>query len=747
MAEELPILIAAVANEQALALEEAARVGRHVWVELKWPPAEAGPHLLEVYTPAKREPLRLLAEPLGTSGEKGFALRIYPWEDAQVETAADVDLSADQLVGSSLAGGRFDILSLIGEGSIGAVYRARHTGLGITVAVKVLHEAFQRDVEFCRRFYDEALALSRLDHTNLVHIYDYGQEPDGMLYIAMAFVDGMTLRAMMTKEKRALEMKRVVSVMLQVSAGLGHAHARGLLHRDVKPDNVMIVSKENDDGFIVENVKVLDFGFAVPPSVTADVAQRLAGTPVYMSPEQCLGQELDARSDVYACGVMLYELMTGTVPFMARSAQGIREMQVKAPPPLIAAKRADVDPRMDRLVQKALSKRREDRHPSMQELRAELKLLLAPASAAQGTFPNNPRTTGAFERRSVPSLPSIPMPGRAGSIPSPPPSSPISSSRPSSPSRPPALDRTRVEAVADALASDPAAWLGTLTKEREPAAFTARFNELDAAVRALALRSDVRTLKMVAAVVSALEGRLDKLAAGNEATHVAIAAVARTFDDPEVLGPIARRLLEVEDGRPIAADLIRAANVAGAYALYGARAKMSVDPPARIAFVTTMKSLGESALPVVRAALERIFDSAFSGQHRVAVDLAEDLLLSIPASPDEMAGHLVVKYAASPIPNLCRAAARALPRVWVARARPTLLDLIGHSDDGVRIAAIVGLKEIDGIDEDAVTRIAALFDDESPPVSQLRAAAIGCLKSAQQSARARAEEALERIGA
>src|SRR5262245_46322012 len=265
MAEQLPVLVAAVTNDRARELEEASRVGRHVWVDLRWPPEEPGPHLLEVYTPTDHEPLRLLAEPLGTSSEKGFALRIFPWEETDADTTIRVFASPDHLIGRSLAGGRFEILSVVGQGSIGAVYRARHTGLGITVAMKVLHEAFQRDMEFCRRFYAEALALSRLDHTNLVHIYDFGQEPDGLLYISMAYVDGITLRSLLMAERNRIGMKRAVDLMLQVSAGIGHAHSRGLIHRDVKPDNVMIVTKEDDDGNSVETVKVLDFGFAVPP--------------------------------------------------------------------------------------------------------------------------------------------------------------------------------------------------------------------------------------------------------------------------------------------------------------------------------------------------------------------------------------------------------------------------------------------------------------------------------------------------
>jgi serine/threonine-protein kinase len=734
MSEKLPVLVAAVESDQARALEEAARVGRHVWLALKWPPEQLGPHKLEVYTPQTRAPLRLLAEPLGTSSDKGYALRLYPWEDEEdtIVNINAVDASPDQLVGRPLAGGRFEILSVLGEGSIGSVYRARHTGLGIVVALKVLHEAFQRDAEFCRRFYAEALALSRLDHANLVHIYDFGQEPDGLLYIAMTLVDGLTLRAIQTRDRR-FDMRRAVTLMLQVSAGLGHAHVRGLIHRDVKPDNVMIVTKVDDDGNRVENVKLLDFGFAVPPDVSADVAQRLAGTPVYMSPEQCLGEELDARSDVYACGIMLYELMIGTVPFLAQTAEAIHQMQIEEPPPFMSEIRPEVDPRLDRLVQKALSKSREARHPSMQELRSELKTLLAPEGVSSLT---NLRTTGAFERKSIPAIPSIPTP-RLPSLP------PLDL-------RHLALDAasaTPPDQTADALAANPAGWLGDLAQERDPRAFTRRFRDLEGAVRVLAQRCDVKTLQILATVITRLEQRLGSLTTSDEGAAEAISRIARLFSDPEILGPLAAHLLSSDEGRAATAELIARAGVHGAYALYSTRTKLAIDPRARIAFVTTMKALGESAMPVVRAGLERIEAGAVGGDHRGAVDLAEDLLLAVPASIDEVAGHLVVKYAASPIPNLCRAAARALPRVWGSRARSLLVSMIDHADDGARVAAIMGLREIGAIDAEVIARMAALFAGGQPRSAQLRAAAVAALKGPVDGARAEAAALLEHLTA
>ncbi len=735
MADELPVLVAALTDEQTKSLDEASRLGRHVWVDLKWPPGAAGPHLLEVYTPTSNVPLRLLAEPLGTTNEAGHhALRLYPWEeqekDAPLFSDSNPAPTPDSIVGRKIANGRFEVLSVVGEGSIGAVYRARHMGLGIVVAVKVLHEAFQRDAEFSRRFYAEALALSRLDHPNLVHIYDFGQESDGLLYLSMAFVDGQTLRTILNRERR-LEVPRVVAIMLQVCAGLGHAHARGLIHRDVKQDNVMIVRKEDDDGNVVENVKVLDFGFAIPPSVSADVAQRLAGTPVYMSPEQCLGEELDARSDVYACGVMIYELVTGRVPFLANSAAAIRQMHIDTPPPLVSSKVPNVDPRLDRLVQRALAKSRDDRQQNMQELRAELKLLLLP----EGTPASAVRTTGSFDRLSINSMPAVSV-GSAKKL------TPQPLSRPSAPA--PEWMETRQEgyarfmeearqaqtpahSVADMLAKDASTYLGELAHERDERALAKRLVELDGAIRVLAQRGDARTLQMVNIVISGLSDR----AFAEETAREGLAALGRMFSDPDLLAPLAKNLLTNEDAnREAAAEILADARVAGAYALYGARTKIAADQRARIAFVKTMKSLGEFALPVVRAALERIYDGAIAGANPTATEVAEDLLLSMPNAPDEVAGHLVMKYAGSPIANLCRAAARALPRVWTMRAQPVLAHLLEHhEDDSVRLAAIVGLREIGGVDGAVVNKVAALIAAGKVRTEQMRAATVAALRS------------------
>lgn len=716
MADELPVLIASLSKEDAQRVEEAARLGGDLRIPLKWSPIEGGPHMLEVYLPASPMPLQFLAEPLEISAEGGedqeVSIRVYPWEEEapRSEVTASMpdvevpEVPQDRFVGRPFARGRFEIISPLGEGSIGAVYKARHTGLGILVALKVLHEAFQHDREFGRRFHDEALALSHLDHPNLIHIQDFGQDPDEeLLYISMAFIEGQTLRAIQKKQpKKIFELPRIVNLMAQACAGLSHAHERGLIHRDVKPDNMMVVSREDDDGNITELVKVLDFGFAVPPKVSGEVAQRLAGTPVYMSPEQCLGQELDGRSDLYAIGIMLFEMATGTVPFIARDAETIRKMHVRQAAPRLSQYRPDIDPRLDRLVAKALSKRREDRQANLTELRGELRALLTKPQPV--------------------------------AVPPPPPSSSRAPLPPPPPSKRPApLPRP---AAAEELPS----WAGAFLNEKDLDKLGRRLVELADRARALATEGDVLSLRAIAGVVEKVADRV-KLDEGASEAHRALAAL---LVEPAVLQPIAARLLAYdEEGRDAASDLLLRAGAPGVYALYGARTKVAAEQNVRIAFVTTMKAFGPTALPVVRAALEKILERALSGTHQAAIDLAEDVLLSVPAALDDGTGRVVEQYAASTIPNLCRAAARALPRAWADRAAPTLMRLLDHDDDAVLTAALVGFRDIKMVDARVVRKIGALVDRHRLRTPQLKQAAVAALGVAMPSAKPEAAAVLE----
>ena len=244
--------------------------------------------------------------------------------------------------------------------------------------MKVLHESYQHDIDFCRRFYAEALAASRLDHPNLMRVFDFGQEPDGLLYFSMEFVAGRSLRAALQAEG-PLPAKRIAEIMMQVCAGLSHAHARGIVHRDVKPDNVVLVHAAGRRRQAVRAREGLRLRHRAPPQRPTRRRERFAGTPVYMSPEQCRGDELDARTDVYACGVMLYELATGTVPFLSDKPIVVINRHLTMQPPPLATLSADVDPRLEPIVQKALEKVRDDRHATVRALRTELKALLVAA--------------------------------------------------------------------------------------------------------------------------------------------------------------------------------------------------------------------------------------------------------------------------------------------------------------------------------------------------------------------------------
>src|SRR5688572_1225459 len=224
------------------------------------------------------------------------------------------------LVGREIAGGKYVIETHIGSGAAGAVYRAVHRDLRRTVAIKVLHAHYQHDPSFMKSFRGEALAASQLDHPNVMRVLDFGVEPDGLVYIVMEFLSGRTLQSLLDEERR-LPPDRAVEIMVQVCAALSVAHDHGIIHRDIKPDNIMLVPSRNDEGGTFELVKVCDFGIAALQNPCADESELdvaeavIAGTPEYMSPEQARGTEIDARSDVYAAGICLYELVTGRPPF------------------------------------------------------------------------------------------------------------------------------------------------------------------------------------------------------------------------------------------------------------------------------------------------------------------------------------------------------------------------------------------------------------------------------------------------
>ncbi|HAN30077.1 MAG TPA: hypothetical protein DCQ06_00630 [Myxococcales bacterium] len=230
-------------------------------------------------------------------------------------------------------GGRYRAVEIIGQGGFGAVYKCTHVATGDTLALKVLRTDVESNADVIARFRQEAKATSRLKHPNTVRVFDFGQMDDGNLFLAMEFLEGRTLTEVM-REDSPLEPKRLVKIALQVLKSLSEAHSRGLVHRDLKPDNVFVQNIHGEPDF----VRVLDFGIAKSMSTEKqDITSTGAviGTPKYMSPEQARGQSVDQRTDIYSLGVILYEALTGTPPFLADTPLAMILRRVTEEPPRV----------------------------------------------------------------------------------------------------------------------------------------------------------------------------------------------------------------------------------------------------------------------------------------------------------------------------------------------------------------------------------------------------------------------------
>src|SRR4051812_23633297 len=264
----------------------------------------------------------------------------------------------------TLIAGRYRVLGFIGAGGMGTVYRAEHVHMRKTVALKLLHAEFLAVDEVVQRFEREAIAAGRIEHPNVVAASDFGKLEDGSFYLVLEYVDGTSLRALLANG--ALPLARTLHVARQTALALGAAHAAGVVHRDLKPDNVMLVSEPGGG----DRVKVLDFGIArvAPPGQNRDTAKLtrvgvVMGTVAYMSPEQAVGQAVDERTDLYSLGVMLYEMIAGVVPFDAElPSQVLARQLVEKPPPLPPS----TPPALAELVYDLMEKKPEDRPASAQ---------------------------------------------------------------------------------------------------------------------------------------------------------------------------------------------------------------------------------------------------------------------------------------------------------------------------------------------------------------------------------------------
>jgi len=277
-----------------------------------------------------------------------------------------------KLVGRVL-GDKFKLTACIGIGGSGAVFKADQIALGRTVAVKILNEELVTDSRMIKRFRDEATSASRLNHINCVSIIDYGQSQDGLLYLAMEYVKGPTLTQLLVNEN-PIPVDRVIDIMIQALAGIEEAHLAGVVHADLKADNIILDQRRAG----VDTVKIVDFGIArlvtgVRETIGED--RSISGTPEYMAPEVISGAPPSFVSDVYAVGIILYELLAYKTPFFAGSTTEILANHLKAIIPSLQNRRDEVPRELDAIVAKALAKRPTDRYSSAAEMREALVAL------------------------------------------------------------------------------------------------------------------------------------------------------------------------------------------------------------------------------------------------------------------------------------------------------------------------------------------------------------------------------------
>ena len=275
---------------------------------------------------------------------------------------ADARDATDAMLGRTIAS-NYEIVELLGEGAMGRVYKARQISLDKPVAVKVLHKHLAADPKVTKRFHREARAASRLSHPNSLSIIDFGEDDDGTLYIAMELLDGDDLLTIIENDA-PLTPQRIFDLLRQVLSALDTAHHSGIIHRDLKPENVVVLEAPSGE----EHVKVCDFGIAkiqeAEGGSAITVTGFVCGTPEYMAPEQARGEELDPRADIYAAGCMLYQMMTGELPFRAESALGIitKHLTETPIPPRERKPEWNIPRSLETVCMKAMSKDREQRY-------------------------------------------------------------------------------------------------------------------------------------------------------------------------------------------------------------------------------------------------------------------------------------------------------------------------------------------------------------------------------------------------
>ncbi|CAN5915491.1 hypothetical protein BH11MYX3_BH11MYX3_35540 [soil metagenome] len=356
-------------------------------------------------------------------------------QQAQRPVAKSRPKSADELYLNQVLNNRFKVESKIGEGGFGAVYRGVQLATGRKVALKLLHPEMTKDENLVARFRREGMVLCNLRDAHTITTYDFDQTPDGTLYIAMELLEGKSLHQIF-HEQAPLEWKRVFKILTEMCSSLSEAHAQGIVHRDLKPENIYLESRPGNPEF----VKILDFGIAKvmrgdsidPQSPQLTATGQTLGTLEYMSPEQLMGKQLDGRSDVYALGVVAYEMITGRLPFPdAKGPAGLITAQLKQTPqpPSVANPKATLPGAADRVILKCLEKDKNNRHADVTALAIALQEVVTQTSSELQASASS--STGRLagpdlletRRGDMPNLPPPPMPphhmhaGASGSTP------------------------------------------------------------------------------------------------------------------------------------------------------------------------------------------------------------------------------------------------------------------------------------------------------------------------------------------
>ena len=280
----------------------------------------------------------------------------------------------DALVGTTLAG-KYRIDARLNEGGMGTVYRGTHVLMDKTVAIKVLRPSLAADEKIVARFSREARAASRINHPNALSVTDFGEDESGHVFLVMEYLSGKTLKQVI-RDEGPLPLARVVDIARQIGDALNAAHSQNIIHRDLKSDNIMLLDTMTGD-----HAKVLDFGIAkinepdgaVDTNLTAP--NLVIGTPQYMSPEQCSqNSEIDARSDIYSFGVILYEMLVGHVPFSGDSPTMVMMKHLQEPVPSVLEERSDIPASVARVVARAMAKVPDNRYQNVAELIEDLTI-------------------------------------------------------------------------------------------------------------------------------------------------------------------------------------------------------------------------------------------------------------------------------------------------------------------------------------------------------------------------------------